>query len=161
MHRVLLLGFVLIGLAYGETIDNNVCTRGRDARNHQSEVHEIRVIPCAEADTGEPCRLQRGTNATIEVDFTPSRNGRRMKQGMAWMSRIDLPFKQLPVNACTNSLSCPLRANNKTTFSANVPLGRNLPVGSYPIKLKLYEGTKIFFCQTFSIKLEDAPVDIS
>jgi len=157
MHRVLLLVLVIVGLAYGEVIDNNGCTKGPHARSIQSEVHEIRVIPCAEADTGEPCKVYRGTNATIEVDFTPSRNsGRRMKNAMFWMSKVDLPFRGLNANAC-RFMTCPLRANTRTAYSATLSLGSNLPVGTYPIKLRLYEGSKNYFCQTFSIKLEDRP----
>jgi len=37
-----------------------------------SEVHEIRVSPCAGAEDNEPCQWRKGSDARIEIDFTPS-----------------------------------------------------------------------------------------
>jgi len=160
MYRVLFFVFVIVGLNHGEVIDNVVCNKGRDSRNIKSEVHEIRVIPCAEAETGEPCKLYRGSNATIEVDFTPTRNSRRrMKNALVWVSKVELPFRGFNQNAC-KFMSCPLKADNSTTYSATIPLGKHLPVGTYPVKLKIYDGAITYVCQLFSIKLEDEPEEI-
>ena len=41
--------------------------------NQIGTVHEIRVTPCPEAANQEPCVLIKGRNATIEIDFTPSK----------------------------------------------------------------------------------------
>jgi len=133
-----------------------VCSKGAGSRNILSTVSEIRVIPCAEAETGDPCRLYRGTNATIEVDFVPTRNARRMKNGLMWVSKVDLPFRGFQANAC-KFMTCPVRRDQDTTYSATVFMGKHLPTGTYPLKLKLYDGNKNFVCQLFTIKLEDAP----
>ena len=35
-------------------------------------LHEVRITPCPNAVHRRPCILKKGTNVTIEVDFTPS-----------------------------------------------------------------------------------------
>jgi len=143
---------VLLAYCSAEVIDNERCTRGPDSRNIKSEVHEIRVIPCYEAAEGEPCKLKKGSNATIEIDFTPTVNVRRPKAGMYWMSRIDMIFRGLKPNACSD-MPCPIQSGNRYTYSTTIPLGLELPAGQYPIKLKVWERRTMLFCQTLRIKL--------
>lgn len=37
-----------------------------------ASLHEVRITPCPEAAARRPCILRKGTNVTIEMDFTPS-----------------------------------------------------------------------------------------
>jgi len=154
----LILLFSLVALGTAEVIDNIPCNKGPDSRNIKSEVHEIRVSPCTGADEGLPCEMKKGSNATIEIDFTPTVSARRLKAGMFWMSRVDLIFRGLKTNACLN-MPCPLGSGNRYTYSATIPLGRDLPAGQYPIKLKVSERRNIIFCQTLKIKLVEPDND--
>jgi len=140
-------------LCAAEVIDNVKCRKGPDARNIKSRVTQVRVTPCPQGATGEPCRIPKGINATIEVDFEPTVGLRRPKSGMFWMSRIDMPFSGLKSNACNNYVTCPINANTPTTFSAVITIGSDLPTGQYPIKLKLFDRGTIIFCQTLDILL--------
>jgi hypothetical protein len=153
MNRLIIILLGLSALAVSEVIDNVPCT-GRDGRNIMSEVNEIRVVPCAEAEDSEPCQLRRGSTARIEVDFTPTRSFRRIKAAMLWVSKVELPFRGMSANAC-RSMTCPANSGTQQSFNTTLNLGRNLPVGTYPIKFKLYEGRNILVCQTLTIKLMD------
>ena len=38
------------------------------------KLDEVRITPCPEVAQNRPCVLKKGTNVTIEVDFTPRNN---------------------------------------------------------------------------------------
>jgi len=155
-----LLFWVLVGsvaLATAEVIENVQCDRGRDA-NILSDVSEISVDPCPEAEDGLPCVLYKGSNATVTIKFTPSTTPARLKSSIAWVKdNSDLAFRGMRPDACLY-MGCPVRANEENTFSAMLSLGSTLPSGLYPLKVKLQElrGRKrVFACQLFRIQLTD------
>ena len=39
-----------------------------------STLKEVDITPCPQATEKKPCQLKRGTEETIEVKFTPSKN---------------------------------------------------------------------------------------
>ena len=43
-----------------------------------ASLHEVRITPCPEATNRRPCILRKGTNVTIEIDFTPSNNNTKL-----------------------------------------------------------------------------------
>jgi hypothetical protein len=45
---------------------------------------------------------------------------------MYWMSRIDMIFRGLKPNACSD-MPCPINAATRYTYSTTIPLGRELP----------------------------------
>jgi len=63
-----------------------------------------------------------------------------------------LPFSGVSPKAC-KSMKCPARKNQVTTYHAVLPIRKNLPTGTYDTKVKLYEGTKVFFCIVFKVRL--------
>ncbi|CAL8099641.1 unnamed protein product [Orchesella dallaii] len=154
------LFWVLVGsvaLVAAEVIENTACDRGRDA-NILSDLSEITVDPCPEAENGEPCKLYKGSNATVSFKFTPNTTPTRMKSTISWVKgNTDLTFRAMRPDACLY-MECPVKPNEENIFSATLNLGTQLPTGLYPLKVKLQElrGRKrVFACQLFRIRLTD------
>jgi len=148
----------LVGLSFfagvlGEDVDSQACSRTVKESNPLCEVHKFAVSPCALAPDG-PCEVQRGQNVTIEIEFTSkTKISKKAKHGYYWESTIDIPFKGVNTNACGTFMTCPIKKNNRVVYSGVLPTKRNFPAGTYPTKVKIYQGSKIIFCRVVRIKL--------
>jgi len=157
VYIFLAISCALVGFAYSEQIINNKCNRGREA-NPLSTVHEIHVAPCAGADGDTPCEFQRGENSTavVTITFTPQQKHKKLKASIVWASgTIDLPFRGMPSNACRSLVEgrCPTSPNQRMVWSAAIPILPSFPANTYPLKVKIMDGSKYVVCQQFRIKL--------
>ncbi|CAG7817606.1 unnamed protein product [Allacma fusca] len=158
VYILLAISCAFVGLASSEVILNNKCTgRSREA-SPLSTVHEIQVEPCANADGEIPCEFQRGENSTaiVTISFTPQQKHKKLKATMVWATgSIDLPFRGMPSNACRSLIEgrCPTTPNQRMTWSAAIPILPSFPANTYPLKLKIQDGSKFVVCQQFRIKL--------
>jgi len=79
-----------------------------------------------------------------------------MKASIVWASgSIELPFRGMQSNGCRSLLNgrCPTTPNEEIVWSAAIPLLPSFPANSYPLKVKIMDGSKFVVCQSFSIKL--------
>jgi len=124
----------------------------------------VTVTPCAQAPDG-PCDVVAGQNATVTVDFTPSKSqcqliphenrefpnlkflkylgvkmGKRSRHGIYWAKAVDMQLKGMPKSACKgNFVNCTLAANVKRTYTAVIPLKPSFPKVSNSIRRPFYK----------------------
>ncbi|CAG7730045.1 unnamed protein product [Allacma fusca] len=148
-----------LALVQGEVVSNTKCPSVKTLSN----VTEVRISPCPEPGNGaeSPCQLQRGSTASISIDFTPDEEISRLRASLSWMTvGLELPFPGLEPNAC-NSLTtgkCPLKSNSQNIWTATIKLSTAYPLGTYPLKLKITDGAivpNVVLCEIFSVQLVD------
>ncbi|KAJ1522528.1 hypothetical protein ONE63_001715 [Megalurothrips usitatus] len=115
-------------------------------------VQEVRISPCPEAAKGDPCKIKRGNSASISVDFTPTFDDSELSGRAYWSNQlVDLPLLGMDTQAC-NYTSCPLKANQKQTYTYNLEISNFFPVRAYNVKWKLWND-KTECCFVTGIKL--------
>ncbi|XP_011303913.1 MD-2-related lipid-recognition protein-like [Fopius arisanus] len=93
-------------------------------------VHELRINPCPEAAEEKPCRVKRGTNASIEFDYTTNFAADTLEGRAYWANQlIDLPFLGMSTNACA-STPCPLKPDTKQTYKMTLEISEKYPAVS-------------------------------
>ncbi|BES93393.1 coagulation [Nesidiocoris tenuis] len=132
------LALVLVaGLAVSETLSNyNYCdSTGKD----ECEITNVQVIPCPEALTGEPCKVKRGTSATLSFDFTPHwASSGPLKTRAYWAHILDLPFVGMDTDACKYT-SCPYVDGQKNSYNFTLELAKQYIAQRYDIKFRIWE----------------------
>jgi len=121
-------------------------------------VHEVRVVPCPEAEENKPCKVKRGKSATIEFDYT-AQWGSSAAWGQVYSVTDDgdLPLAGMDTDACEYT-ACPIQSSARQTYAYTLPLAKKFPVGTYTIKWVLRnpakpENTSDRCCFTTRIKL--------
>ncbi|XP_031623701.1 MD-2-related lipid-recognition protein-like [Contarinia nasturtii] len=120
-------------------------------------VHEVRVVPCPESKQEKPCKLKRGTSASIEFDVTPQWNADTpFGHVYSVTAEGDLPMAGMDTNAC-NHTACPIQSGHRHTYRYTLPLAKKFPVGLYTIRWVLRkdedDNTNEQCCFTTKIKL--------
>jgi len=157
MYKTLFL--CLVGLTFlavgtsGEVVSSLNCTKTTSERKAKSVIHSVSVSPCAAAPEG-PCEVTRGNNVTINIEFTPTiATSRRLRHSFFWeRSPVDLPLTGMDPSAC-KFMNCSLKANVPRSYTTVIPLRRSFPASTYPVKIKLYQGSKVIVCQIVNVRL--------
>jgi hypothetical protein len=151
---VCIIGLAFVAGCFGEEVDTGNCTRTTAETKPHSIVHKVDVTPCALAPEG-PCEVRRGQNVTINIEFTTkTKISRKAKHSYAWVTNtIDIPFKGVSNNACGTFMRCPVKKNARHSYEGVLPTRTNFPAGTYPTKIKIYQGAKVIFCRMVTIKL--------
>lgn len=99
--------------------------------------HQVRIQGC----TQMPCTIQRGTDAVMELDFTPANNANNLTPSVI-ATVLGLPvIYPLPdhvTNSCSHLLHgarCPVPANQRTTLLFRFPVNAAYPPIAVAVQL--------------------------
>ncbi|XP_041981404.1 MD-2-related lipid-recognition protein-like [Aricia agestis] len=148
--RVALVVLGCLGLVIA---DVPAWTKCSEASDEVCSISEIRVDPCKDPNA---CKFKKGKQATIDIDYTPSFGGGKIKTGLFWASpNGDVPFAELNDADACQFTACPLQANTPAQFHYGLYVGKKLPSGNYPLKWKLWneEDRTQFCCFKMNVKL--------
>jgi len=93
-------------------------------------IQKVEVIPC---DNDDVCDLKTGSNATINISFTPKNDISKISAIVhGVVAGIPMPFHFPQVDACMNSgITCPVKSGTALAYSVQLPV-----LASYP-KIKV------------------------
>lgn len=113
----------------------------------------MRIEPCAEAASKQPCKIKRGRTANISFDYTSGTNSKQTTNNLIryyyklnyliagfnsdnlvgqvyWVSgEGDLPFVGMNTAACQHT-ACPLEAPTRQTYTYNFQTAKKFPAVS-------------------------------
>ncbi|XP_054725114.1 MD-2-related lipid-recognition protein-like [Anastrepha obliqua] len=117
-------------------------------------IHETRIDPCPQASEHLACHIRRRRPATMSFDFTPNFAAETLEAGLAWQKSAtqDLPLITMDKEACKYT-TCPTVANQRQTYTIDVPIESKFPLNSYTIKWTLKAPTGQICCFTNDIKV--------
>ncbi|XP_014291239.1 NPC intracellular cholesterol transporter 2 homolog a [Halyomorpha halys] len=119
-YRVILCTAVLVPFG--------TCFKFIDCGSKFGQFTDIAVTDCDPPNTAY-CKLNRGTNATLTVKFTPNEDITEVTAVVhGILGGVPIPFNLPNPNCCKESgLQCPLEKNQQYTYVATLPV-----LGSYP-----------------------------
>ncbi|XP_015114239.1 MD-2-related lipid-recognition protein [Diachasma alloeum] len=149
---LVILGVACVALVGADVVQFQPCSY-REPTQTNCTVHELRINPCAEAAEGKPCRVKRGTDASIEFDYTTNFAADTLQGRAYWANKLmDVPFLGMETNACL-STPCPLKADTKQTYKMALHVDTKYPARSFDVKWKLWNQQEQECCIVFQIKL--------
>jgi Niemann-Pick C2 protein len=109
------------------------------------------VTPC----DSQPCELHHGTNVTINISFTPSKDFSSLntiikgKIGPIWV-----PFPIDNNDACVNSgLTCPIRTGELAHFTLTLPIRSYYPDINVIVEIELKNDDGVAVCIDLPLKI--------
>jgi hypothetical protein len=112
-----------------------------------------------------PCVLKRGSNSSINVQFTSKSRINDLKLKITGMlNNKEVPFMTLDGDHCQNTIQelvqeksqkCLIKRNQSYNYSYALPVKAEYPTVSVVVKFNLIFGTKSVFCFTFPAKIEN------
>lgn len=136
-----LLGVVVLSVVSRSAADNvqyEVCESNSET-TASCDIHQVRIVPCPEAETNEPCKFKRGKPANIQFDFTPGSAATELTAQAYWATDVsDIPLASMERDAC-DFTPCPVEANVQTTYNYTITISRKFPPRNYNIKWKLWD----------------------
>ncbi|KAF4519736.1 hypothetical protein B566_EDAN014249 [Ephemera danica] len=90
----------------------------------QCDVQNVNINPCAEAESGEPCRIRKGNSAAITFDFTPSVSATELESKAYWVGSMgSLPWIGMETNACLFT-TCPVTAGQVSHYNYTLKVSK-------------------------------------
>ncbi|CAD6993005.1 MD-2-related lipid-recognition protein [Ceratitis capitata] len=117
-------------------------------------IQEVRVDPCPQASEHLACHIRRRRPATMSFDFTPNFVAETLEASLSWQKSAtqDLPLITMDKEACKYT-PCPTVANQRQTYTIDVPIESKFPLNPYTIKWTLKAPTGQVCCFTIDIKV--------
>ncbi|CAH2041704.1 unnamed protein product, partial [Iphiclides podalirius] len=108
-----------------------------DCGSKLATIEKVGVSGCAE--TAKECILKRNSNATISIDFTPSLDVKSLETEVhGVIMNLPVPFPLPQPDACKNNgLTCPLKAGQKASYAATLPVLKSYPRVKVDVKWEL------------------------
>nr|WPR62418.1 ecdysteroid-regulated 16kDa-like protein [Procambarus clarkii] len=107
---------------------------------------------------GRNCIFTKGQDASMSLPFTPSTQVQTLNAKVTGIlgKVIPIPFPINPENACIQSgLTCPLQANQKSTYTATLPVLNSYPSLSLSVKWELRdENNNNVVCLLFPVHIQ-------
>jgi len=131
-----------------------------DKDKTDSEVSNLIISQCETLQ--DTCPFVRGTNKTIELDFTPKKKAEQVKVKVAGkISHLPVPFHIKPDNACGNyGFDCPLEPNKPYKFKLSLPILKTYPKRNVDILLRLLdESDHEIVCVEIPARIQDPQTD--
>ncbi|XP_071445296.1 MD-2-related lipid-recognition protein-like [Hetaerina americana] len=156
--RCLLPGALVVLLAVAasaEVVPFDHCGQYSPDKEPHCNVHEVRVTPCPEAARNLPCVLKRGTEPSIQFDFTTENPSNEVKSQAYWKTSTDeKPLIGMDRNACNNT-PCPVVENQLHLYNNTISISRKFPPRGYHVKWVMWDDNDSNFecCFIFRIKL--------
>ncbi|CAH2090097.1 unnamed protein product [Euphydryas editha] len=100
-------------------------------------VQDITFSNCA--PEAKECILKRNSNVSITVEFTPSVETKSLETVIhGIIMNLPVPFPLPQPDACKDSgLVCPIKAGEKVSYKASMPVLKSYPKVKVDIKLEL------------------------
>lgn len=108
-----------------------------DCGSKLATIDMVGVSGCAE--TAKECVLKRNTNISISLDFTPSKDVKAIEAEVhGVIMNLPVPFPLPQPDACKNNgLTCPLKAGQKASYVATLPVLKSYPKVKVDVKWEL------------------------
>ncbi|XP_067627041.1 MD-2-related lipid-recognition protein-like [Eurosta solidaginis] len=144
---IILLGALTLTLA--EVVDFKSCGEA-----DVCTIHEVRINPCPEAVEHLACNIHRRRPATMSFDFTPHFGAETLEAGLYWAKSptLNLPLITMDTKACKFT-PCPTVADQRQTYTIDVPIESKFPINAYTIKWTLKSPAGKLCCFTTEIKV--------
>jgi hypothetical protein len=117
-------------------------------------VHQVK-INCKRIEKGRDCVLKRGSNYTLDMDFTPDFDAEDDLTVTASALFINefVDFREMDINAC-HWMTCPVVKNVRQTYSFKLSMVKSYPKGSFDVRwwMKHKENSKCCFMNRFRIE---------
>jgi ML domain len=122
---------------------DNVCT-----------VDQVRVDLCAIDRNTKACRLKRGQNYTMDMDFTPKFEGSdHTLLAYALLPGVDAEFQGMDSNAC-HWMKCPVQKDVKQTYTFNLMMQPSYPKGLFNVRWLMKQDGVPTCCFVNKFKIE-------
>lgn len=109
---------------------------------------------CAIDRNTKACRLKRGLNYTMDVDFTPDFEGSDVTMlAYALLPLADAEFEGMDDNAC-NWMKCPVAANTQQRYTFVLSMQKSYPKGTFNVRWLMKKGGEPKCCFTNKFKIE-------
>jgi len=119
----------------------------------KKEVKSIRCTACS----GDPCELEKGKKASIEIDFVPLKAYDKVTYSVSasiFGIEMDLPVED--PNACSVHIDCPLKVGQTNTFKYELDVDDSYPSMNVNVKFALKSDNDLVACASTSVRLTDA-----
>lgn len=117
-------------------------------------IDDVSVGTCAIDKNTKACKLKRGLNYTMNVDFTPDFEGDDVTMlAYALLPGADAEFQGMDDNAC-HWMQCPVVKNAKQTYIFNLSMKRSYPLGSFNVRWLMKQNGEPKCCFTNRFKIE-------
>uniref|UniRef100_A0A0A9YQB5 MD-2-related lipid-recognition protein n=1 Tax=Lygus hesperus TaxID=30085 RepID=A0A0A9YQB5_LYGHE len=138
----------------GEPIKFDNCG---DTEAPRCDITNVKIDPCPEAATDEPCKIKRGNSATLTYNFTPrwAPGSGELKTRAYWASVLDLPFLGMDTDVCKYA-TCPIVKDQQNFYNFTLEIEKRYPAQRYNIKFRIWEDEaepKKECCIVFKLKL--------
>lgn len=109
---------------------------------------------CAIDRNTKACRLKRGLNYTMDVDFTPDFEGSDVTMlAYALLPLKDAEFEGMDDNAC-NWMKCPVVPNTQQRYTFVLSMQKSYPKGMFHVRWLMKKGGEPKCCFTNKFKIE-------
>ncbi|OXA52534.1 ecdysteroid-regulated 16 kDa protein [Folsomia candida] len=155
---VALLCCVLASAIHVDKCKDGVAARG--GSNGLGSIQDVRVTDCAES----PCKLRKGSEATIEFDFTPDKTYEKLTtQVFGGIGIVRVPFREVHgMDACKDikrksdgKKGCPIEPNEVYTYSNSFPILKSYPAVSVSVQYGLNDNKTPVVCFTLPAKISN------
>ncbi|XP_076167612.1 MD-2-related lipid-recognition protein [Ptiloglossa arizonensis] len=141
-----------LSMVYAEIIPHRPCPYP-DQTPLNCTIHEVNLDPCKEAAEGKPCKIKKGITGNITFQYTPNFSADTLQGRVYWATQAtDIPFLGMDSDACL-STPCPVLADQKSTYHAEIHILKKYPVRTFDLKWKIWNEQEQECCFMFQIKI--------
>lgn len=117
-------------------------------------IDEVKVDSCLVDRTTKACRLKRGSNYTMMVNFTPDFEGDDVTMlAYALLPGVDAEFQGMDDNAC-HWMNCPVVKDIPQAYTFNLSMQKSYPRGSFSVRWLMKKSGQPACCFTNRFKIE-------
>ncbi|KAJ7365560.1 Phosphatidylglycerol/phosphatidylinositol transfer protein [Desmophyllum pertusum] len=150
---LILSSFVLcfLALASSTHVDFEDCGKGKAT----STIAFVDITPCDK----QPCTLKRGTEETMEVQFTPHKAitaAKTIVHGKLPYLPVQLPFPVDNPDACKDQgIECPMAAGKTYTFKTVLPIKSMYPTTPVIVTWEMKDqDNNLVYCWQIAAQIE-------
>ncbi|XP_070507033.1 mite group 2 allergen Tyr p 2-like [Chironomus tepperi] len=114
-------------------------------------INRVAIEGCG-ASSGRECRLKRGFNASMVVDFTPGYDADNSKATIYAISFGEKAWPGMDTNGC-NFMTCPIKNGVSNTYSYAVTVSPTYPRSTVPIRVVFTSNDEPKCCFITKIKI--------
>ncbi|XP_069116387.1 NPC intracellular cholesterol transporter 2-like [Argopecten irradians] len=120
-------------VVFGTLSTINAINTFKDCGSVTGHINSITVTPCP----SEPCALIRGTNVSVEIDFTANEHSGKVTTSVhGIIAGIPVPF--MSTDSCTaGNVQCPLATQTHSIYTNYIPVLTIYPEISLLVKWEL------------------------
>lgn len=155
------IGAVLLCSALATAVHVDKCKDAlisREGTYGLGKIEDVRVSDCAES----PCKLRKGSEATIEFDFKPDKTYEKLTTSVfGGIGIIRVPFREVHgMDACKDitrksdgKKGCPITPDEVYSYSNSFPILKSYPAVSVNVQYGLNDNKTPVVCFTLPAKI--------